>query len=232
MQKFLISWILLLGMAFFILAFFLESLLMVGSYLFIALLMFFWGYIELKKEIDKRIEKDIEDTKQLLEEIPHTKLTLSEDLLCSLLIDENTHTFYIANREDTDDEFTFKSYPFSKLLEVAILEDGNVKYLFPRQGILGGTINEEGQAIINVIDPEEMEYEDVDDETIRKLTLKLVLDDFSNHTFEYTFFEREDPIEKDSDDYKDSIKECTNWYHMISLAINQYKNEKRLVGQW
>lgn len=233
MQMFLISWIFLLGIAFFILAFFLGPLLMVGSYLLIALILFLWGYIELRKEMDKKMEEDLEDTKEMLNEIPHTKATLSEDLLTSLLIDERTNTFYVANREYVDDEFNYTSFPFSKLLEVAILEDGKVKYLFPKEGIIGGTINDEGYGIINFYEPDELEseYED-DDETIKKISLKLVVDDFSNHTIEYIFLEKDDPIEKDSDDYIDTIKECTNWYQMLSLMINQYKHEKRLVGPW
>lgn len=231
MQMFLISWIFLLGIAFFILAFFLGPLLMVGSYLLISFIMFLWGYIELKKEMDKSKEEDIEYTRKMLNEIPHTKATLSEDLLTSLLIDEKTNTFYVANREDIEEEFNYKSFPFSKLLEVAILEDGKVKYLFPKEGIIGGTLNAEGQPIINLYNPEESDYED-DDETIKKVSLKLIMDDFSNHTIEYTFLEKDDPIEKDSDDYKDSIEECTNWYQMLSLMINQYKHEKRLVGPW
>ncbi len=232
MKMFMISWIFLLGLAFFILAFFLPALLMVGSYLLISFMMFAWGYIELKKEIDRRKEEDLEETEELLKEIPHTKLTLSEDLLCSLLIDEKTNTFYVANRDYTDVQFEYKSFPFSKLLEVAILEDGEVKNLFPRDGIIGGTVNEDGKPIINVLDSEELEFEDEDNETIKKLMLKLVVDDFSNHTIEYVFLEKEDPIDKDSDDYRDSLKECANWYQMISIAISQYKHEKRLVGPW
>ncbi|HWL25076.1 MAG TPA: hypothetical protein VNR38_15240 [Ureibacillus sp.] len=236
MQMFMISWIFLLGIAFFILAFFLEPLLMVGSYLLISFIMFLWGYIELKKEMDKRSEEEMETIEDLLKDIPHTKSTLSEDLLSSLLLDERTNTFYVANREGTDLEFEYKSFPFSKLLEVAVLEDGKMKYLFPRDGILGGQVNEKGQSIINVIEAEEDDYEEIEDEedqdAINKLTLKVVVDDFSNHTIEYAFVEKEDPIEKDSDDYKDLIKECTNWYQMISIAINQNKHEKRLVGPW
>lgn len=228
----MISWIFLLAIAFFILAFFLEPLFMVGSYLFISFMMFTWGYFEMKKEMDRRKEKEMEESEEFIKGIPHTKYTLSEDLLSSLLIDETSNTFCVAKREYTDENFECKSFPFSKLLEVAILEDGRVKYLFPRDGIIGGTVNEEGKPIINVIETEEFDYEDEDEDTIKKIALKLVVDDFSNHTIEYVFLDKEDPIEKDSDEYKDTMKECTNWYQMISLAINQYKHEKRLVGQW
>lgn len=235
MKMFLIAWIYLLGVAFLILAFFLESIMMVGSYSLLSLIMLGWGSLELKKEIDKKIEEEMEETEELLSEIPHTRYTLSEDLLTSLLIDEKTNTFYVAKRDYTDEEFDFRAYPFSKLLEVAVLEDGEVKYLFPRGGIIGGTINEEGNSIYNVIDSEELEFDeeyDEDEGAIKKMTLKLVVDDFSNHTIEYVFLEKDNPLDKDSDDYKDCIKECTNWYKMISIAINQYKHEKRLVGPW
>ncbi|MFY3790918.1 hypothetical protein ACOQFO_04300 [Ureibacillus sp. MALMAid1270] len=232
MKMFMISWIFLLAIAFFILAFFLEPLFMVGSYLFISFMMFLWGYFEMKKEMDRRKEEILEESEEFIKGIPHTKYTLSDDLLNSLLIDETSNTFYIAKREYTDEDFECMSFPFSKLLEVAILEDGRVKYLFPRDGIIGGTVNEEGKPIINVFEADEYEYDEEDEDTIKKVTLKLVVDDFSNHTIEYVFLDNDDSIEKDSEEYKDLMMECTNWYQMLSLAINQYKHEKRLIGHW
>nr|WP_106781219.1 hypothetical protein [Lysinibacillus timonensis] len=233
MKMFMIGYIFLLGIAFFVISFYLWSLWMVGSYLFIALVLFTWGYVELKKELDKRKENDRMESEEYLREIPHTKYTLSEDLLNSLLIDENHHTFYVANRDYIDVDFKYKSFPFSKITEVAIVEDGVVKYLFPKDGSLGGKVTEEGIPIINIINSNDAEKEDDEEyDTIKKLKLKVVIDDFSNHTIEYTFMENDDGIDTDSEEYKDAIKECTHWYQMICLIINQYKHEKRLVGPW
>ncbi len=229
---FMIGYIFLLAIAFFVLAFFLGSTLMVGSYILMAILMFAWGCIELKKERDRRKEEDLEETEDFLNVIPHTKKTVSEDLLNSLLIDENNNTFYVAKREYIDESFIYKAYDFSKLLEVAILENGKVKYLFPKDGTIGGNVSD---SVRHLKDEEDIESEDKEEtnlEEIKKLKLKIVVDDISNHSIEYTFLEKEDAIDKDSDEYKDLYKECTNWSQMISLIINQYKHEKRLIGPW
>ena len=217
MKKIMIGWIFLIAIAFFILAFFLESLILVGIYLVLSLTMFTWGYFELRKEIDRINEEQLEESIELLTSVPYTKYILSDDQLSGLLIDERNKYFYFAKREEIGVEFNHKEFHLSKLLEVAIFEDGKVKYMFPKDGMIGSAIG-----------GNQSEKSDEKNSMVKKLTLKIVIDDFLNHTIEYAFIDSEEPVEKD-DDYKDTFKKCYDWYQTMSIAINRNKQENSLV---
>lgn len=111
-------------------------------FLIISLGMLLWARIETKIQTDRRNAEIRRRAEELVEEVSYTEYILSSDFLNALIMDEVTTTLYIANREDVDSRFERKKYPFTKILEAAIVEDGRILSLFPKDGLLGGKESE------------------------------------------------------------------------------------------
>ena len=151
-----------------------------------------------------------------------------------------SQTFFVANREDTDSDFDVKEYLFNEIFETAIEEDGNQKALISRGGILGGAmLDSGGNSLIYIMEPEKNDKEneeksekkEVDDseEGVSKLSLKIVVDDISNPIIEYVFLESEEPISKESDEYKEISNLCKKWHQMISVLIKRQDHLNKVI---
>ncbi|HWI49342.1 MAG TPA: hypothetical protein VNU45_14075 [Rummeliibacillus sp.] len=226
---------------FFILTFIVSTL---GAKLFcllISFLLYKWGSYQIKL-IDMRREEAIKkETEEMLQEYPHSHSTVSSDYLNALLIGEASQTFFVAKREDTDSDFEVKEYLFNEIYETAIEEDGNQIALISRGGLLGGALLDGGgNSLVYVMEPEKSSKDDSDEESeektekssdqgVSKLSLKVVVDDLSNPIIEYVFLEPEEPVEKDSDVYKEASKQCKKWHQMISVLIKRHDNLNKVV---
>ncbi|MCP1146014.1 hypothetical protein [Lysinibacillus endophyticus] len=189
----------------------------------VAIILGGWWLYEINKESRKRNEAIEKETIDQLEEYPHTRYILSPDYLQALLIDENSNTFRILNREDLDDEFDAREYDFEELFEVAIVEDGKNVAHTSKDGwsLIDGSSKLDGKASGTE------ENEGNSKKEVKKLLLKLVVNDLSNPIVEYTFLDNDQAIPKDLDEYKDIFKECKNWYHKVSIIIKRYEHEHK-----
>lgn len=209
-------------------------------YFIIATVLFFWWLYEYKKEVN-RIEELIEkESIKKVERIPHTSYILSIDYLRAIVIDENENILCIAQREDLDGNFEEKRYSFDDIYEVAIVEDADITSLISRGGVYGWSLIDGGTSIKvdgneqtkaqEVEDDEEKEGEVVDEKVVKKLSIRLVVNDLSNPIIEYNFLDDPDGIEKESEEYKELLKECTNWHQKITVIMK--RNEKVPVLNW
>ncbi|WP_445478488.1 hypothetical protein ACULLL_20170 [Lysinibacillus irui] len=159
--------------------------------------------------------------------IPHTQYTLSSNALHALLLNEQTNMLIVAQREELDEELTITEVPFSKIYEVAIMED-EVFMLKTKNYLMSGSLLEE--------DNEELAEEEEDDEkedTVTKISLKLVVDHLSDPILEYIFMDTdEDPISKEEDEYKEAMELCEKWYQKISVIIKRHELERVPIRHW
>ncbi|MGG0655746.1 hypothetical protein [Rummeliibacillus pycnus] len=231
----------LLSVFFFILTFIVPT---IGTKLFCLLLSFLvykWGSHQLKlieMQRDKEIKSEVEE---MLEVYPHSQSTISADYLNALMLGEASQTFFVAKREDIDSDFEVKEYLFNEIYETSIEEDGNQIALISRGGLLGGSLLDGGgNSLVYLMEPEKAEKNDEDEDTeeksdkseeqgVSKLSLKVVVDDLSNPIIEYVFLEPEEPVAKDSDEYKEAAKLCKKWHQMISVLIKRHDNLNKVV---
>ncbi|MFJ8260585.1 hypothetical protein ACIQ4I_01300 [Rummeliibacillus sp. NPDC094406] len=225
---------------FFILTFIVSTLGTKFLCLLISILLYKWGSYQIKLIEMRREEAIKKETEEMLQEYPHSHSTVSSDYLNALLIGEASQTFFVAKREDTDSDFEVREYLFNEIYETAIEEDGNQIALISRGGLLGGSlIDGGGNSLVYVMEPENSLKDNSDEESeetteksseeVSKLSLKVVVDDLSNPIIEYVFLEPEEPVEKDSDVYKEASKQCKKWHQMISVLIKRHDNLNKVV---
>lgn len=217
----------LLGSIFFFLAFSMESPGMKKINLYIAIGLFIWGYIEWVIDENRRDAENNRKTKELLTRIPHTQNIVSSEYLNALLLDENSNSLYVAKKEKIDSDFDVKKCQFNQLYEVAIVEDKNIFSLISRGGWNGGSLlDKEASSVVCVVNSDEDSGDEESDEMVSKLSLKMVIDNLSNPIVEYIFMEKEEPLSKESDEYKEVLKLCNQWHQKLSVIIKRYEYEK------
>lgn len=210
-------------------------------YFIVASVLFFWWLYEYKTEANRMEEFIEKDSIKKIETIPHTSYILSMDYLRAMVIDENSNMFYLAEREDIESNFEEKGHSFEEIFEVAIVEDNEITSLISRGGVYGWSLIDGGASIkVNgkepknvkseqeVEDEEEVEVEEQD--VVKKLSIRLVVNDLSNPIVEYIFIDEPEGMEKDSEEYKELVKECENWHQKITVIIKRH--EKVPVLNW
>ena len=202
-----------------------------GSTLFliIAVGLGIWWLYELNKEIKKRNEALLDETIQKVEQHPHTRYIISTDYLSVLMLDEYSNTLRILEREEIDEEFDKREFDFEELYEIAIVEDGNNIALTSKGGVHGWSLIDGGTKVdIHVNEMEELPEKKEKAKEVKKLMLKLVVDDLADPIVEYVFLDNEQEIPKELDEYKDIFKECTKWYQKISVIIKRHEHERKV----
>jgi hypothetical protein len=203
-----------------------EILLVIGLFLFVRMI--------LKNSIERRIvEKRMID--QLLSDIPHTQKVFSENNLNALLINEGLKSNYLflAQRDYLAEKFDLgdiEIIPFEKILEVAIVEDECVVSLFPGNGLLHSLYDSEETFIVEKASDEE--DEDEENNTVEKLSLKIVVDDLTNTLIEFVLIENDKPKSKGSDEYTRVYELCEEWYQKLFIIIKRYEHEKVFIKNW
>lgn len=156
--------------------------------------------------------------------IPHTQCTVSSDALNALLLNEQTNTLIFARREALDEELKIIEVPFNRIYEVAIMED-EVFTVKTKNHLMSGSLLAEADGV--------EEEEDVEEDTISQLSLKLVVDHLSEPIQEYMFIDNsEDPISKEDDDYKEAMELCEKWFQKISVIIKRHELERVPISHW
>lgn len=155
--------------------------------------------------------------------IPHTQCTLSGDALNALLLNEQTNTLIFARREALDEELKIIEIPFNKIYEVAIMED-EMFTVRTKNHLMSGSL---------LAEADEVEEEEVEEDTISQLSLKLVVDHLSEPIQEYMFMDNsEEPISKEEDDYKEAMELCEKWFQKISVIIKRHELERVPISHW
>jgi hypothetical protein len=174
--------------------------------LFLIILFFFIAGVVLdrRKAVSQRNHDD------WLEDLPHDHSISSINLRQALLIDEYAELLLILEELDQR-EYEYDEIPFGKILEVALIENNQAVYSFPKNSVLAN----EGKL---TDDEEETEEED---EYIENLTLKILVDDLTDPVKEFTCIEEDDYISRESDDYLDVFDECCDWYHKLVILIKR-----------
>ena len=197
----------------------------------ISLGLFFWGVIEWKLFINRRNAENRRRLEEQLAEIPHTQSLISNDLLNIMLIDDVGNFLYILQRDSLGEDFSIDPISFSKVLEVALVEEGEIVILYPKKGLLGSTLLHAQDVIDEDVD-EEDEEDEGDVESIEALCLRIVVDDLINPILEYPFIADGHSFEIDSEEYIEVNALCNEWYQKICIIIKRYEHTNVAVRLW
>lgn len=191
------------------LSFSVESIVPRVAFLAVALWLFLWGYKELKEKLDKKDEQLKLSMENLLKEIPHTQCVISDDYLTALLIDEDQEKVYVVNREKGMNEFRKETYEFHEILEAALLENDKIQCYITKGGKnQNSIIHKETEIKQNI-------------EGVKKISVKFIVNNITKPEIEYIFFESDQSISKDSEEYKEITEICKDWFQKISIIIKR-----------
>lgn len=157
--------------------------------------------------------------------IPHTQCLLSEDALKGLLLNEHTNMLIFAQREELEEELKIIEIPFSKIYEVAMMED-EMFVLRTKNYLMSGSLLGEEEDLAE-------EEEDEEDDTVSQLSLKFVVDHLSEPILEYIFMDQgEHPIARDEEEYEEVMELCEKWFQKISVIIKRHELERVPIRHW
>lgn len=166
-----------------------------------------------------------EASEEEMKAIPHTQCLLSEDALKGLLLNEHTNMLIFAQREELEEELKIIEIPFSKIYEVAMMED-EMFVLRTKNYLMSGSLLGEEEDLAE-------EEEDGDDDTVSQLSLKFVVDHLSEPILEYIFMDQgEHPIARDEEEYEEAMELCEKWFQKISVIIKRHELERVPIRHW
>ncbi|MEO4055400.1 hypothetical protein [Solibacillus sp. CAU 1738] len=216
------------------LAYEMETSVVKRIYFFVAIALLLFGvrsYLKARHEFNIKIAEMEKDSEEAFKKIPHTHYTVCNDYLNALLLDTRTNTLCFANKEDWDAEVTKKEIHFGGIYEVAIVEDDIILMVNTINGSQGGALLIKEDIFISEVEEEDEETEEKD-ETVSKLSLKIVIDDLSDPIIECIFMEESRPVSKDDDEYTEAYELCEQWYQKISVIIKKHELERVQVKNW
>ncbi|MCE4046410.1 hypothetical protein [Lysinibacillus fusiformis] len=166
-----------------------------------------------------------EASEEEMKAIPHTQCLLSEDALKGLLLNEHTNMLIFAQREELEEELKIIEIPFSKIYEVAMMED-EMFVIRTKNYLMSGSLLGEEEDLAE-------EEEDEDDDTVSQLSLKFVVDHLSEPILEYIFMDQgEHPIARDEEEYEEAMELCEKWFQKISVIIKRHELERVPIRHW
>lgn len=166
-----------------------------------------------------------EASEEEMKAIPHTQCLLSEDALKGLLLNEHTNMLIFAQREELEEELKIIEIPFSKIYEVAMMED-EMFVLRTKNYLMSGSLLGEEEDLAE-------EEEDGEDDTVLQLSLKFVVDHLSEPILEYIFMDQgEHPIARDEEEYEEAMELCEKWFQKISVIIKRHELERVPIRHW
>lgn len=166
-----------------------------------------------------------EASEEEMKAIPHTQCLLSEDALKGLLLNEHTNMLIFAQREELEEELKIIEIPFSKIYEVAMMED-EMFVLRTKNYLMSGSLLGEEEDLAE-------EEEDGEDDTVSQLSLKFVVDHLSEPILEYIFMDHgEHPIARDEEEYEEAMELCEKWFQKISVIIKRHELERVPIRHW
>ncbi len=202
----------LLSLVYLLLSLKIESTAIMGMYIVVSISLFFWGNYERLKMVRGRKENLELEREKLLENCTYTHSVFSSDSLQVLLLDEDLQLFFYAEKEEEEKEFELKQFSFSQVLEVAILEDGELLAIHPKEGVISEDL---------IMDEEVDEEEDEEIEVSPILSMLIAVDDLTTPILEFIFVD-DDP--ETEEEYEEKIEECRAWYQKMNVIIR--RNER------
>jgi len=166
---------------------------------------------------DRRNTENRNAYEKKLDEFPHDFALPSLNFSQALLIDEARESLIILQDLDQD-EVECEIIPFSRILEVALIQNGEAVLSFPKNNVL-----ESGGDIAG--DVEDVEEEE-EEELIDQLSLKVLVDDLTNPLKEFYCIDEDDYIQFDSDEFWDAYDECFDWYHKLVVLIKRSERNR------
>lgn len=218
-----------LGMTYLLLAKLVEAAIFSNIYFLIGLGVLIAGIIRYVKEwyiYNDRLNEMKEASEEELMAIPHTHCIISNDCLNALLLNELTNTLFLVSRENLEEDLIKKEISFNKIYEVAIVED-DIYIARTSNSLIGGSLLGEDLDI-----EEEFDDEDLEDNAVSQLTLKIVADNLSDPILEYDFLDNGEPISREEDEYQEALQLCEEWFQKISVIIKRYELERVPIRQW
>lgn len=218
-----------LGMTYLLLAKLVEAAIFSNIYFLIGLGVLIAGITLYVKEwyiYNDRLNEMIEASEEELMAIPHTHCIISNDCLNALLLNEPTNTLFLVSRENLEEDLIKKEISFNKIYEVAIVED-DMYIARTSNSLIGGSLLGEDLDI-----EEEFDEEDLEDNAVSQLTLKIVADNLSDPILEYDFLDIGEPISREEDEYQEALQLCEEWFQKISVIIKRYELERVPIRQW
>ncbi len=223
-----IIFFILLGIIYLFLAIAIELAIIKQLFFLIGLALVSIGIIRYIKERYVESQKYAqmkEASEEEMKAIPHTQCLLSEDALKGLLLNEQTNMLIFAQREELEEELKIIEIPFSKIYEVAMMED-EMFVLRTKNYLMSGSLLGEEEDFA-----EEEEEDDTD--TVSQLSLKFVVDHLSEPILEYIFMDQgEHPIARDEEEYEEAMELCEKWFQKISVIIKRHELERVPIRHW
>lgn len=224
-----IIFFILLGIIYFFLANAIEVAIIKQLFFLIGLTLVSIGIIRYIKEryIESQNYAEMKEaSEEEMKAIPHTQCLLSQDALKGLLLNEHTNMLIFAQREELEEELKIIEIPFSKIYEVAMMED-EMFVLRTKNYLMSGSLLGEEE---NVAEEEE---EVEEDDTVSQLSLKFVVDHLSEPILEYMFMDQgEHPIARDEEEYEEVMELCEKWFQKISVIIKRHELERVPIRHW
>ncbi|MEF7496516.1 hypothetical protein V4V34_18435 [Lysinibacillus sphaericus] len=224
-----IIFFILLGIIYFFLANAIEVAIIKQLFFLIGLTLVSIGIIRYIKEryIESQNYAEMKEaSEEEMKAIPHTQCLLSQDTLKGLLLNEHTNMLIFAQREELEEELKIIEIPFSKIYEVAMMED-EMFVLRTKNYLMSGSLLGEEE---NVAEEEE---EVEEDDTVSQLSLKFVVDHLSEPILEYMFMDQgEHPIARDEEEYEEAMELCEKWFQKISVIIKRHELERVPIRHW
>lgn len=211
-----------LSLVYLLLSLRIDSIGIMGIYIVVSISLFFWGNYERLKVVKKRKEEVEREREEMLRDIVHTHSVVSGDSLQALMLDENLHLFFYAEKEEEDEPFQVKKFTFSQVLEVAILEDGELLTIHPKDGVISGEIEMDKETDKELDEEYEEIEDDVEDSPI--LSLLIAVDDLSTPILEFIFVEEDPPTEEE---YEEILEECRAWYQKMNVIIRRNERQRK-----
>ncbi|ACA37883.1 hypothetical protein J2D69_20470 [Lysinibacillus sphaericus] len=224
-----IIFFILLGIIYFFLANAIEVAIIKQLFFLIGLTLVSIGIIRYIKEryIESQNYAEMKEaSEEEMKAIPHTQCLISQDALKGLLLNEHTNMLIFAHREELEEELKIIEIPFSKIYEVAMMED-EMFVLRTKNYLMSGSLLGEEE---NVAEEEE---EVEEDDTVSQLSLKFVVDHLSEPILEYMFMDQgEHPIARDEEEYEEAMELCEKWFQKISVIIKRHELERVPIRHW
>ena len=149
---------------------------------------------------------------------------LSDDYLKGIAINYDNEQIAIFSRKNPLDDFSFKTLPFSSIIESEIRED-NVSVTKASKGstvggaLVGGALAGNVGALIGGLSSNK-----ISSEKTHKLTLLLTIDNYENPYIEINYINNPLGTPKLSPLFDEARKQITKWHKVFSLMVHKKQN--------
>ena len=154
---------------------------------------------------------------------------IGEDNLTCIGINEEDETVTLLHRKLTNQEFKYKTLPFSKIFEVKINEDDVTLTSTSRGSQIGGALV--GGMIGGVVGSAvgAMTANQYSEQEVKKINLEIVVDELSSPVFNVSFMNEYQYYKKYEPRYKNKFEIANHWYKMLSVIIKRNEINKKSI---